>query len=82
MDFVNFLLMRETLHGKLISADELEICGGFLIDKLKQKHIDKASVIATTPDLGDIFDNQYNKIMGFKNEKYLYEKQSGKYLFW
>lgn len=82
MDFVNFLLLRETLHEKLICADELEICGGFLIDKLKQKQIDKASVIATTPDLGDVFDKQYHKTMGFKNEKYLHEKQSGKYLFW
>ena len=82
MDFVNFLLMRETLHEKLICADELEICGGFLIDKLRQKEIDKAGVIVTTPDLGDVFDKQYHKTMGFKNEKYLYEKQSGKYLFW
>jgi hypothetical protein len=82
MDFVNFLLMRETLHEKLICADELEICGGFLIDKLKQKQIDKAGVIVTTPDLGDVFDKQYHTTMGFKNEKYLYEKQSGKYLFW
>jgi hypothetical protein len=82
MDFVNYLLLRETLHGKLICADELEICGGFLTGHLKQKQIDRAIVIATKPDFGDIFDNQYHKTMGFKNEKYLYEKQSGKYLFW
>lgn len=82
MDFVDFLLLRETLHEKLICADELEICGSFLTSTLNQKQIDKASVIATTPDLGDIFDKQYHKTMGFKNEKYLYEKQSGKYLFW
>lgn len=81
-DLVNFLLMRETLHGKLICSDELEICGGFLTGKLNQKQIDKAEVIATAPDLGDIFDKQYHKTMGFKNEKYLYEKQSGKYQFW
>ena len=82
MDFVNFLLLRENLHGKLICSDELEICGGFLIGKLKQEQIDKTSVLATSPDLGDIFDKQYQQTMGFKNEKYLYEKQSGKYLFW
>lgn len=81
-DFVNFLLTRETLHGKLICADELEICGGYLINKLNQKQIDRAEVIITTPDLGDIFDKLYNKTMGFKNEKYLHEKQSGKYIFW
>jgi len=82
MDFVDFLLLRETLHEKLICADELEICGSFLTSTLNQKQIDKASIIATTPDLGDVFDKQYHKTMGFKNEKYLYEKQSGKYLFW
>jgi len=82
MDFVNFLLMRETLHEKLVCADELEVCGGFLTGKLKQKQIERAGMIITTPDLGDIFDKQYRKTMGFKNEKYLYEKQSGKFLFW
>lgn len=82
IDFVNFLLMRETLHGKLICTDELEICGGFLTNLLNQKIVDRAGVIATAPDLGNIFDKQYQKTMGFKNEKYLNEKQSGKYLFW
>lgn len=81
-DFVDFLLLRETLHGKLICSDELEICGGFLVGKLKQKQVDKAEVIGTTPDLGDIFDKQYQKTMGFKNERNLYEKQSGRYIFW
>jgi hypothetical protein len=81
-DFVNFLLMREILHGKLICSDELEICGGFLIGKLKQKDIGKAGIVVMTPDLGDLFDKQYQKTMGFKNEKYLHEKQSGKYVFW
>ncbi|MHA8059304.1 hypothetical protein [Aquirufa nivalisilvae] len=82
MDFATFLLMRETLHEKLVCSDELEVCGGFLAGKLKQKQIEKASMILTTHDLGDIFDEQYRKTMGFKNEKYLYEKQSGKFLFW
>jgi hypothetical protein len=82
MDFVNFLLMRETLHEKLVCADELEVCGGFLTGKLKQKQIERVGMVLTTPDLGDIFDKQYRKTMGFKNEKYLYEKQSGKFLFW
>ena len=82
IDFVNYLLMRETLHGKLICADELEVCGGFLMNKLKQKQIDKAIIVNPPPDFGNIFDQQYNKTMGFKNEKYLYQKQSGKYLFW
>lgn len=82
IDFVNFLLMRETLHGKLICSDELEICGAYLTNKLNQKVIDRTDTIVTAPDLGNIFDEQYHKTMGFKNEKYLTEKQSGKYLFW
>jgi len=81
-DFIDFLLMRETLHGKLICADELEVCGAFLTKKLNQQIIDKNDTIVTVPDLGDVFDKQYFKTMGFKNEKYLYEKQSGKYVFW
>ncbi|MEG1301923.1 MAG: hypothetical protein RSC93_14630, partial [Erysipelotrichaceae bacterium] len=59
-----------------------EVCGAFLNKKLNQKKIDYADVIATTPDLADIFDEQYRKTMGFKNEKYLYEKQSGKFMFY
>ena len=50
--------------------------------ELKQKQIDKAIIVNPPPDFGNIFDQQYNKTMGFKNEKYLYQKQSGKYLFW
>ena len=82
MDFINFLLMRETLHGKLICSDELEVCGSYLTGKLNQKVIDRHEKIMMTPDSGNIFDQQYFKTMGFKNEKYLYEKQSGKFIFW
>lgn len=79
---VNFLLMRENLHGKLICSDELEVCGGFILGKITEKSIEKADVLATTPDLAGLFDSQYYKEMGFKNEKYLTEKRSGKYIFW
>jgi hypothetical protein len=63
-------------------SDELEICGGFLINKINPKKIKHISTLVTTPNFGDVFDQQYHKTMGFKNEKYLYEKQSGKYMFW
>jgi hypothetical protein len=79
---VNFLLMRENLHGKLICSDELEVCGGFISGKITDKSIEKADVLATTPDLAGLFDSQYYKEMGFKNEKYLTEKRSGKYIIW
>lgn len=80
--FVDFLLMRENLHGHLVCSDELEICGGFLSRKLTQKIADSEDVIITAPDLGEVFDKQYAKGMGFKNERMLTEKQSGNYLFW
>jgi hypothetical protein len=82
IDFVNFLLLRESLHGKLICSDELEVCGGYLNGVINQNQIDKAGVVAAAPDLGNIFDQQYHKTMGFKNERNLYEKQSGKFIFW
>lgn len=81
MDFVNYLLMRKELHGKLICSDELEVCGGFITGKLNKKTIEKANIILTAPDLTAVFDMQYNKVMGFKNEKYLIEKKSGKTIF-
>lgn len=82
IDLVKFLMMRQKLHGKLICSDELEICGGFLQGKISKEVIDKNETILTRPDLTSLFDEQYNKVMGFKNEKYLYEKTSGKFMFW
>lgn len=81
-DFINFLLMREEMHGKLICGDELEICGGYLLGKLNLDIVLDQDTIVTIPDLVAIFDFQYNKGMGFKNEKYLAEKKSGKTVFW
>jgi len=82
MDLVNYLLMREELHGKLICSDELEICGGYLLNKINDSKNEKLEMIVTTPDLQAIFDNQYQKGMGFENEKLLAEKRSGRYMFW
>lgn len=74
--------MREDLHGKLICSDELEVCGGYILGKFTEKNIEQTDMIATTPDLANLFDSQYYKEMGLKNEKYLVEKRSGKYIFW
>jgi len=80
--FIDFLLFRETLHGKIISSDELEICGGYLTKQINPKKVKYLDKLITDSNFGDVFDEQYRKTMGFKNEKYLYEKQSGKYIFW
>lgn len=79
---VDYLLMREELHGKLFCYDELQVCGGFLMGKFTQKAIEDAVRITPHPDFTTVFDLQYNKEMGFKNEKLLEEKKSGKFLFW
>lgn len=79
--FVYFLLFREELHGRLISADELEICAEYIQGKLNEKNIRGKELIATSPDAPGLFDKQYRKGMGFRNERYLEEKRSGKYLF-
>ena len=76
---INYLLMREKLHGKLICADESEICGGYISNKISEKLIETNDTILTHHSLADIFDKQYFKGMGFKNEKYLKEKKSKKY---
>lgn len=80
--FINYLLLREELHGKLICSDELEVCGGYLTGVLSDKKTEEAETIITTPDLPEIFDEQYIKGMGFENEKLLTEKKSGRYIFW
>lgn len=77
---VNYLFMRENLHGKLVCSDELEVCGGFLSGKLTYKIVEEAEMVMTVNDLTSIFDQQYRKGMGFKDEKMIMEKSSGKYL--
>lgn len=80
-EFVDFLLMRERLHEKLICNDELQLCGGFLSRELNQALIDKEDVIITSPELAKIFDLQYRKGLGFRDEKYIKEKRSGTWMF-
>lgn len=80
-DFVDFLTLREMLHGKVISNDELQICGAFISGKLTEKEAEGTKMLAMTPDLGDVFDEVYRKGLGLKNEKMMEEKASGKYLF-
>lgn len=78
--FVDFLMFREFLHGHVICMDEGEICGGFLTGKLTDKEAESGDVIVTTHDLASVFDEQYYKGMGFKNERHWKEKKEGKIL--
>jgi hypothetical protein len=81
-DLTDFLRLREQLHGRLITSDELEVCGAFINDKLDRKQIaSDNNVFAFTPDITDIFDKTYqSKGLGFTNEKNLEIKTSGKYM--
>ncbi|CEN32908.1 conserved hypothetical protein [Capnocytophaga canimorsus] len=78
---VDFLLMRENLHGKLICSDELEVCCAFISKEINSKKIKHLKLLETTPEMGDLFDVQYRKGMEIENDKYLYEKRSGKFMF-
>lgn len=83
LDFIDFLNMREFLHGHIICSDELEICGGYLTKDITYEMAqNESNTITTTPSLASIFDSQYRKGMGFKNEKYWKQKKEGKTLFW
>lgn len=81
--FVDFLLTRELLHGHIICDDELQICGGFLSKKITKRIAeDESKMIYTVPDLANLFDEQYKRGMGFKNERNIEHKKSGNTLFW
>ena len=80
--FVDFLIMREYLHGYIICSDEGEICGGYITRALTQDLAESDGIITTAPDLASVFDEQYRKGMGFKNEKHWKEKHDGKTVFW
>lgn len=79
---VDFLIMREYLHGHINCSDEGEICGGYLTGKLTQDMAEGDNIITTAPDLASVFDDQYRKGMGFENEKNWKEKHDGKTMFW
>ncbi|SHM19985.1 hypothetical protein [Myroides odoratimimus] len=79
-DLIEFLIIRQRLHGKIITADELEICGAIFLKEITLSKISKMeSKIILTPDLTDIFDDTYDKGLGFENEKNLEKKASEKY---
>ena len=74
--------MREYLHGHVVCSDEGEICGGYITGELTEEIAESESIITTTPNLASVFDEQYRKGMGFKNEKNWNEKHDGKTVFW
>jgi hypothetical protein len=80
--FFDFLIMREFLHGHIICEDECEICGAYITGDLNDEKAESDMLITFTPNLADVFDKQYQKGMGFKNEKFWEEKRNGTTKFW
>ena len=67
--FIEFLDYRERLQEHIMCFDELEICGWYLNDREQFKVCaDKDTIIATTPNMGTIFDAYYRIGLGFYNE--------------
>lgn len=80
LDFINFLHFREKLHGKVLSGDELEICGGYLTKEISYKSVSQKEILALSPSLATIFDEFYHKGgLGFDNEKNMDLKTDSKY---
>jgi hypothetical protein len=80
-DLIDFLILREELHGRIVCSDECQICGGYLTGQITDKMANDSKIVLTHPEMADIFDQQYQKGLGFANEKLLKEKTSGKYMF-
>lgn len=80
--FINYLLLREDLHGRIICSDECEICGGYISGNINLKLLEAGETIVTHPSLANVFDEQYRKGLGFKNEKYIEDKKNEKTIFW
>lgn len=78
---IDFLIDREYLHGHVICSDELQICGGYLTGKITTDICQGDSLVVCSPDLASIFDEQYRKGLGFKNERHWKEKHDGRTLF-
>ena len=78
----DYLRLREIMHGRTISSDELEISGAFLQGKISYKNFNENDVyFIGHPDLADIFDHTYKKTgLGFMNELNLEQKLSDEYL--
>lgn len=79
-DLVDFLIMRELLHGKVITSDECQITGAYLTGDLTSDAAEKEPIIPMHPDLANIYDEVYRKGMGFRDERLWMEKTSGKFM--
>lgn len=78
---INFLIDREFLHGHVISSDELQICGGYLDGKITPHLCSAECLVCCNTDYASVFDAQYRKGLGFKNERHWNEKHDDTAIF-
>lgn len=78
-DFFTFLTNRELLHGHNVADDELDICCMFY-DKPKQfvEYCRKDDTIVFHGDWTNVLTREYNKGLGFENERYMKQKKEGR----
>jgi len=74
-----FLTNRELLHGHNVAGDELDICCMFF-EKPKQfiEYCRNEETIVFHGDWTNILTREYNKGLGFKNERYWKQKKNGR----
>ena len=77
---IHFLRLREQLQGRLKSNDELELWGSFLQTKRFKIPEEPKMHFQTNPFMAEIFDQLYEKGLGFDNERNLANKKSGNYM--
>ncbi|WP_124580103.1 hypothetical protein [Pedobacter sp. KBW06] len=75
---IDFLLIREQLHGRLYASDELDICGAFLSNKTKFMEFGKMEDSMATFHSGNqqIFDELYFAGLGFEDELFIEKKKN------
>lgn len=80
--FENFLLLREQLHERLASYDELEVCSYFLFDnEAFAKNCNNSGFFYSQPDIDQFFDLLYYVGFGLKDELNLAEKVKRKDMY-
>lgn len=78
-NLISFLKNRGLLHGHIVAGDELDVCCMFY-DKPKQfiNYCRKDDTIVFHGDWTNVLTKEYNKGLGFTNERYLREKKEGR----
>lgn len=81
-NLIEFLFLREQLHGRIDSNDELEIWGALINSKKFEIPADPKLSFKTYPEMSFFYDELYKTGLGFENEKNFDKKKSGNWDFY